>query len=448
MKLKHRLALYSVLIFSVVILIASTAIYFSFYKKMETIELQILKNKTLLAAVYYLEDDEVGNEERETIQNQLRRSISRKNIAVFNSENAIAKGEMGIDEFITPDFLRQVRNQREAHLVSDNNFYFGLYYEDNEGDFVVITREDKSEFSQQLLALLQILIVVFVIGVLLIFIFSQFLGRIAYAPIIKIIDQIKDRDNNNFHQPIISDVNDYDEIKDLIISYNHFIEKLANTFYIQKNFIDYVSHELRTPITAILGNLEVTNTKDRSIQEYKENIQLVRQYILDLEETLEKMTLLSGANTRLEFSEIRIDEVVWQVIENAIFYYGANIDVNIDVEDTSDFSIQGNSKMLELALSNIVENAIKYSRNALIKVCVYKEDDNIKIDVIDAGIGIPAKDLVHIKQNFYRAENTKEFQGKGIGLSLANIIFNLHNIQMHIKSDSTGTSVSLIFNRL
>lgn len=447
MKLKHRLALYSVLIFSVVILIASAAIYISFYKKMEAIELQVLKNKTLLAAVYYLEDDEVGNEERETIQNQLRRSISRKNIAVYNSKNVIAKGEMGVDNFITKDFLNQVRNQREAHLVLDNNFYFGLYYEDNEGDFVVITREDKSEFNQQLLALLQILIVVFIVGVILIFIVSQFLGRLAYAPIIKIIDQIKERDNNNFHQPIRSGENDYAEIKDLIVSYNHFIEKLSNTFHIQKNFIDYVSHELRTPITAILGNLEVTNTKDRSIVEYKENIQLIKQYILDLEETLEKMTLLSGANTRLEFNEIRIDEVVWHVIEHAILYHNANIDVNIEVEDTADFYIQGNAKMLELALSNIVENAIKYSRNSIIKLHVYKENSKIRIDVIDTGIGIPAKDLVNIKQNFYRAENTKEFQGKGIGLSLANIIFDLHKINLDIKSDSKGTCVSLIFNK-
>ena len=414
---------------------------------METIELQVLKNKTLLAAVYYLEEDEVGNEERETIQIQLRRSISRKNIAVYNSKNSIAKGEMGVDDFITNDFLTLVRNQGEAHLVSENNFYFGLYYEDNEGDFVVITREDKTEFNQQLFALLQILIVVFIVGVILIFIFSQFLGRLAYAPIIKIIDQIKERDNNNFHQPITSGENDYAEIKDLIVSYNHFIDRLANTFHIQKNFIDYVSHELRTPITAILGNLEVTNTKDRSIEEYKKNILLIKQYILDLEETLEKMTLLSGANTRLEFSEIRIDEVVWQVIENAILYHNANIDVNIEVGDTADFYIQGNTKMLELALSNIVENAIKYSRNGLIKLHVYKENACVKIDVIDMGVGIPAKDLVHIKQNFFRAENTKEFQGKGIGLSLANIIFNLHKIDMEIKSDSTGTCVSLIFKK-
>src|SRR5690606_6313030 len=132
------------------------------------------------------------------------------------------------------------------------------------------------------------------------------------------------RRHTRFSRDWSSDVCSSDlEIKDLIVSYNHFIEKLSNTFHIQKNFIDYVSHELRTPITAILGNLEVTNTKDRSIVEYKENIQLIKQYILDLEETLEKMTLLSGANTRLEFNEIRIDEVVWHVIEHAILYHNA-----------------------------------------------------------------------------------------------------------------------------
>jgi len=183
MNLKLRLSLYSVAIFSVVIFVASAAIYISFYKKMEQNELLSLKNKTLLAAIYYLEADEVGHVERETIKDQLRKSISRKNIAVFNEENILAKGEMVLENnIISEDFLNKTRLHLENNLITDDYFYNSLFYKDNEGDFVVITREIKTDFNQQLFTLLQILIIVFVVGVLLIYLFSSFLGKFAFQP--------------------------------------------------------------------------------------------------------------------------------------------------------------------------------------------------------------------------------------------------------------------------
>src|SRR5690606_34011764 len=80
MDLKDRLSLYSVLIFSVVIFMASAAIYISFYKWMQHNEIQVLESKTLLAAIYYLEADEESYSQRETTKDRLRRSISRKTL--------------------------------------------------------------------------------------------------------------------------------------------------------------------------------------------------------------------------------------------------------------------------------------------------------------------------------------------------------------------------------
>ncbi len=221
---------------------------------------------------------------------------------------------------------------------------------------------------------------------------------------------------------------------------------MAQTFNVQKNFIDYVSHELRTPITALLGTLEVTNHKKRTLEEYENVIVQLKQYTNDLQETLDQMMLLSGAKTSFEFSQIRIDEVVWQVIENAILYHQARINVDLQVENNQLLTIQGNEKLLEVALNNLVSNAIKYSNNQSILVQFLEINHRLQIHISDLGIGILETDIKQIKQNFFRGKNTQDFQGKGIGLSMANIILTLHQIDIEIVPNKPkGTIVKLIF---
>ena len=445
MSLKNRLLIFSVTTFSLVILIASAAIYISFYKKMETNEFISLKNKTLLAAIYYLEADEINSTEHESIQQQLRKSISRKDIAVFNNQNEFVRGEMTEFNEISIHFLDEVRHNFEANLITDEYFYNGLFYKDNEGDFVVVTREFKNDFNQQLYTLLKILIIVFLGGILLIYIFSHFLVKFTFQPLTNIIDQIKQRDHSMLTQPLKTN-DSFSEIQDLVTSYNHFIERLDKTFYIQKNFIDYVSHELRTPITALLGTLEVTSHKNRSNLEYQQVMQKLNQYVIDLEDTLDNMMLLSGAKTNFEFSKIHLDEIIWQVAEQMIMYHNAQINVNVLVQQSNYLQITGNAQLLQLALNNLIENAIKYSNNQLIEIDIKELNQRLIIAIKDTGIGIPIEDIPNVTDNFFRGKNTQSYKGKGIGLSMANIIFSLHQIQLQIKANHpSGTVVELIF---
>ena len=445
MKLKHRLALYSVIIFSIIILIVSTIIYFSFYTEMEKKEFKSLQNKTLLASIYYLEKDELPVLEHNNVQSQLIKTISRKNILIIDQNNKKYNGNMADNKEITQQFIENIRSNKTDFFASKDFFYNGIFYHDNQGDFVVITRESKQEFNEQMQSLLQILISVSLVGLIFIYLFSNFLGVIAYEPITKIIDQIKERDAKNFTEPLKLNKS-YAEIEDLIKTYNHFIDRMAQTFNVQKNFIDYVSHELRTPITALLGTFEVTNHKKRTLEEYESVIVQLKQYTNDLQETLDQMMLLSGAKTSFEFSQIRIDEVVWQVIENAILYHQARINVDLQVENNQLLTIQGNEKLLEVALNNLVSNAIKYSNNQPILVQFLEINHRLQIHISDLGIGILETDIKQIKQNFFRGKNTQDFQGKGIGLSMANIIFTLHQIDIEIVPNKPkGTIVKLIF---
>lgn len=445
MKLKDRLSLYSAFIFGIIFTIVSTIIYFTFYSTMEKKEMNTLESKSLLAAIYYLEQDELPFSEHENIKNKLLKTISRKNIAVFNLDNLQVNGEMQEDTSISGDFLAQVKHDLQASFHTNAYFYNGILYNDNQGDFVIVAREPKSEFNDQMSSLLQILSIVSVIGFAIIYIFSQYLGYIAYQPINHFIRQIKNRNSFNFNEPITLK-HSYTEIQDLSTTYNRFINQVAQTFDVQKNFIDYVSHELRTPIAALMGTLEVTNQKERSNQEYQAALDQLKQYTTDLQDTIDQMMLLSGAKTNFELIPIRIDEVIWEIIENQIVYHQADINVALDVKNDQLLTINGNTQLLNLAIGNLISNAIKYSNNQQVQIQFKLVNENLVLDIIDTGIGIDPTDLPHIRQNFFRGKNTNMYQGKGIGLSIADIIFKIHHIQLDIlPNHPKGSVMRLIF---
>lgn len=444
MKLQQRLSLYSVVIFTMITVGFSVVIYFSYQRQMISKEQKSLSSKALLIAIYYLEQDELSLAEHSQIKRQVEREISMSDVVLIDSLNELVRGNMRSVTALSENFVERVRKEGSAFLNSDNNFYYGIYYEDNQGDFVVISRESKEEFNEQMQSLLQVLLGAFLFGVVVIYLFSNYLGRFAYRPIVDVIQQIGKRDSRNFNQPL-SISKAYAEIQDLVKTYNHFVDRIAETFKVQKNFIDYVSHELRTPIAALLGTLEVTQNKERSEKEYKEVIVLLKGYAFDLQEALEQMMLLSGAKTSFDFERIRIDEIIWQLVEDMTIYHQAQIEVNLQVDDPTYLELEGNDKLLELALRNLLSNAVKYSDNQLVKIELTVENSKLELSIQDKGIGILAEDIPQITQNFYRGTNASNYQGKGVGLSIANIIFNMHQVKMSIYSGNQGTNIILRF---
>jgi signal transduction histidine kinase len=99
-----------------------------------------------------------------------------------------------------------------------------------------------------------------------------------------------------------------------------------------------------------------------------------------------------------------------------------------------------------MALSNLIDNAVKYSHGKLVEIRLYKEDEHLQLSITDKGIGIPPNQLEHISKPFYRADNVRRIQGSGIGLSIALLILEKNQIKYHIHSENgTGTCVLLVF---
>lgn len=265
MKIRNRLTIISSATFGFVFIIASVLIYSSFYSSSEKVIFNELQKTCLLSAIYYLEKDELPHYEHSAIKEQFEEGIQNYIVRIYNERNTVAYGNKEADRNINHKNLDYIRKHRKLSFKSNNHFYYGLFYNDNQGDFVVFIKTNNEVFKSQTNRLLVIMIVVLFLGLLLIFLLSRFLSQIAYRPITKIINQVNSLEMNSLNNPILSS-NTNDEIQDLITTYNNLLSKLSDTFAIQKNFINYVSHEFKTPLAAISGNLEVFAQKKTFIR--------------------------------------------------------------------------------------------------------------------------------------------------------------------------------------
>lgn len=450
MKIRNRLTLISSATFGFVFIIASVLIYLAFYNSSEKVVFKELQKTCLLSGIYYLEKDELPHYEHSAIKEQFEENIQNDIVRVYDWNNTIVYGEKEADRNINPKELEFVRKNKKLSFKSNNHFYYGIFYNDNQGDFVVFVKTKSEVFKSQTNRLLVIMIIVLFAGLLLIFFLSRLLSNIAYRPITEVISQVNSMELNSLDQPISSS-NTNDEVQDLITTFNNLLSRLSDTFAIQKNFINYVSHEFKTPLASISGNLEVFAQKDRTPEEYQKVTSEALENVYHIEEILNNLMMLSGLKTiTLENETFRIDETLWN-INDKIFeaYDRQEIRIDLEVKDEKLLSVKGSELQLQLALYNLIENAVKYSDGNPIKISLSETDGQLKITIQDYGKGILKEDLDYIQQTFYRGKNVGNVKGSGIGLSLATIIFKQNNIQFSIYSkENAGTLITLLFPKL
>ncbi len=449
MNLRNRLTIYSTITFGIVFCLASLLIFLAYYKRAQDNIFSELENTTLLSAIYYLEQDELPQNEHSVIRDQFRTTILSKNVAVINATNAVEFGQLIDDPNITDKILSLVRKNETFYFKKDNSFYYGMFYPDNQGDFVVFTKEPGTEYASRIKSLLLILGIVLLLGLMAIYLLSRYISNVAYKPIKNIVQQVNEVNYSNLEQGIAVPKTD-DELEELITTYNKLLARLSESFLVQKNFINYVSHEFKTPLTAISGSLEVFAQKERSPEEYKQVTQEALDNVYKIESILSNLLLLSGLkNAEHQSQLVRIDELIWDINEalhNKLTEFKTQLHIDIQVSDFSLLEFKGNETLIHLALYNIIENAIKYSNNNPVEIVLKSVNSRLNVVVTDHGKGIAPDDLTFIKQTFYRGKNVGNIKGSGIGLSLATIIFDQHSIGFDIQSSlKNGTVITLTF---
>lgn len=451
MKIRNRLTVISSITFGVVFIIAALVIYLAFYRSSEKRIYDNLQRVSLLSAIYYLEKDELPIIEHKQIKELYIENTKNVTVGIYDVKNQVAYGDQLNSESINAEILNQARKRKKVMFESDNHFYFGFLYQDNQGDFVVFVQVNDQEFKTLNHELMIIMVVVLLAGLIVIYLLSVFLSRIAYKPINTIIQQVNEIEASSLDQTIVH-LNTSDEVESLIESYNNLLRRLADTFKTQKNFINYVSHEFKTPLASISGHLEVFAQKERSSKEYQETTQKVLKNVYEIEEILNTLMIVSGLKSEnLSKESFRVDELIWNSsdkITNANEFAAARLRIVLEIEEESKLTVKGNASEISIAIYNIIENAIKYSDEPVV-ITLLLVEDQVQIKVKDFGRGINEKDLQHIRETFYRGSNVDQVQGSGLGLSLASILFAKNNINFQITSkENEGTVATITFSKL
>lgn len=449
MTLRNRFTLISSLSFGIVSIITSAVIFFAYYDSTKIFYFEKLRNTALISAIYYLEKDELPKNRHAQIKQEYNHLIQNNRVAVYNQNNQVTFGQNLNDKNIKPIHLQAARNNKGTQFMSGNEFYYGIFYPDNQGDFVVFVKSPNDSFQSQIWRLAIIMVSVLIIGLLAIYFLSRYLSKVVYKPISNVVERISKVDYNNISTAITS-TNTNDEIEDLIKSYNKLLGRISENVLLQQNFINYVSHEFKTPLAAISGNLEVFAQRDRTPEEYKKVAKESLENVFEIENILNNLLLMSGM-TKLEAShkQVRVDELIWKIyekLEPKAKEKQSTLKVELQVTKPALLEFPGNETLLYLALYNIVENAIKYSQDHPIVINLSEKDSKLNIEIKDQGKGIHSDDLSKITETFYRGQNVENVKGSGIGLSLSQSIFDHHHILMKITSSvNVGTSVVLEF---
>tara|TARA_Y100000590_G_scaffold469336_1_gene656340 strand:- start:2250 stop:2960 length:711 start_codon:yes stop_codon:yes gene_type:complete len=220
----------------------------------------------------------------------------------------------------------------------------------------------------------------------------------------------------------------------------------------RKDFVANVSHELRTPLTSIGGFIETLQEGEVSEEEQKKFYQIISRQTHRLTAIVNDLLMLSKIEKKQEDKSITFTQTpLAPVLNSAIEVLKPKAKKSeIEIQLHCDESIQllMEPQLLEQAIVNLVDNAIKYSEShSQIKVTVTSQENSIRIDVSDEGVGIPEEHLPRIFERFYRVDKarSRKVGGTGLGLSIVKHIAILHKGTASIRSKiNEGTTITLV----
>ena len=238
-----------------------------------------------------------------------------------------------------------------------------------------------------------------------------------------------------------------DELGRLAETFNEMLERLEVLFRTQERFVADVSHELRTPLTTIQGNVDLLK---RGVAQDPETGQ---EALAIIEEEAGRMARLASdllllaqadAGIKLDLKPVELDTLLLDVYRQGRLMV-AGQEIKLGHEDQA--IVLGDADRLKQLLLNLVDNAVKYTpAGGQIVLMLYREPEWTRVLVKDSGIGIPAEDLPHIFDRFYRVERPRSEgkTGTGLGLSIARWVAEAHGGNLTVESQQgEGTTFTL-----
>ena len=220
-----------------------------------------------------------------------------------------------------------------------------------------------------------------------------------------------------------------DELNQLSLNLNNMLDRLNRLMVGMKDVSDNIAHDLRTPLNKIRTNLEVTLMSNPNTESYRETIKEVIDDVDQVINTFNSLLAISrvdSGSVSLKREKININNLIEDIID-LWEPLAEEKGVTLNNECDADMYLEGNKNLLSQAISNLIDNSIKYGNDKnTVNIGSKDNKDNIVIWVSDKGPGIQDSDKEKVLDRFIRLDTSRNTSGTGLGLSLVASMIKFH----------------------
>lgn len=328
---------------------------------------------------------------------------------------------------------------RTSDTLDKNTFYYAIRLDD--GNILRVAKESRSIWSVFIKVTPAILILIFVILAI-----SKMLSDVLTKSLLLPIEQMSE---NLDH---LEDITTYKELMPFINTIQEQHKNILMSAKMRQEFTANVSHELKTPLTAISGYSEL-------IQNGMTNEEETIRFAGEIHKSAKRLLTLINDTIRLSQLDTSEQKVIYEAIDlykiaedcvNMLKFSAENHGITISIHGTNAY-LEGNKEMLEEVVYNLCDNAIRYNNEGgKVDVTVKPVKGKIYLCVEDNGIGISKEHQERIFERFYRVDKSrsKSTGGTGLGLAIVKHIIQQHGAHMELTSEKgKGTKIEIEFSK-
>ena len=386
-----------------------------------------------LAAEFYEELHEIYGYKQEFVIFALKTGTGRRVFSDGGLKNAqllLPKGFWEQPEGFSNQLLA---GRRYRVLISSHSW-----------GFLVVGKENRT-FFEVLDELLDILTPGIPLILILVLAGGWFLSRLAMRPVAEVAAAADKITMSQLEQRLPA-YRGEDEFGQLVLTLNRMIGRIEAGVQKVRQFTQDAAHELRTPLTILRGELELLYQSPGITEEQLGALQKALDRTIMMSKIIDNLLLLAQSDSGqypIQKTVFRLDEVLRQTVEDAeILAHNHSLEVRL--ERCDEVLFKGDEGLIRRLLLNLSENALKFTHSGMIQFTLAAHQELIELTVRDSGIGIPAEDLKHIFDRFYRVNKarTRAEGGSGLGLAICRWIVAAHGGSLHIDSEvGRGTMV-------
>jgi len=447
MSIRYKIALLFSLLTMLILTIVGTAVYYFDASEQKRNFNTRLLNRALSTAKLYESSKDSDLSVLRKVDSSVVVTLLYKSVQIFDSTGkAIYSYADKPRDFISVpvETLKSLDSGDRHFFTANKKEAVIIHSQSGNASYFVLVSARNIEGREFLSLLAEILLLAFVVAIVLSFLIGMFFARKIILPIKSITDELKLITSNNLSKRVNITYRK-DELGVMIKTINGLLDRLQDSFAIQRRFISNASHELSTPLTSISTQIEVAMQKERSVASYKEILESVHEDILGLQQLTKSLLDIAkiGSQGSIDLEPVRVDELLFRVVSEVQSQhpdYKTILHFDHFPDDEQLLTTFGNSNLLYIAFRNIIENGCKYADNNESVITANFLDSGITIEVSNKGEVLTEAEIQHIFQPFFRTVSASAKPGFGLGLTLTKRIISLHKGSISVKSHfETGT---------